>query len=90
MKKKVGLTEARKEFSKIVSDVQYQGEAYLISRHGEEAAAVVPVAVYRQWMEQRRAFFDAVRDVQGEADLDPGRAEQLAQEAVVHARTRLE
>jgi|GEM_PF-4083470 len=25
-----------------------------------------------------------------EADLDPGRAEQLAQEAVVHARTRLE
>jgi prevent-host-death family protein len=86
MEKKVGVTEARKEFSKIVNEVQYQGEAYLISRHGEEAAAVVPVTVYREWMKQRRAFFDAVRGVQNEADLDSRQAERLAQEAVVHAR----
>lgn len=86
MEKKVGVTRARKEFSKIVSDVQYQGEAYVISRHGEDAAAVVPMDVYKKWIEQRRAFFDSIREIQGEVNLDSQEAEKLAEEAVVHAR----
>jgi len=87
MDKKIGVTRARKEFSKIVNEVQYQGEAYVISRHGEEAAAVVPLSVYRNWMKERQAFFDSIRKIQGEADLEYPEAGELAEEAVRHVRS---
>ena len=45
--KEIGITKAREEFSKIINDVQYQSGAYVINRHGEKVAAVVPVQVSR-------------------------------------------
>ncbi len=61
MEKKIGLAQARKEFSKVINDVQYQGESYIISRHGEEAAAVVPLQVYQNWIEGRENFFNSIQ-----------------------------
>ncbi len=58
--KEIGITKAREEFSKIINDVQYQSGAYVINRHGEKVAAVVPVQVYQDWKKQRREFFDGV------------------------------
>mgnify|MGYP002750773104 CR=1 FL=1 len=71
MEKELGVTEARKEFSDLVEKVQYQGDAYIISRHGKPAAAVVPVQVYENWRQQRKELYRLIRDMQDEADLDP-------------------
>lgn len=90
MKNTYSLTEARKEFSRIVKDVQYRGDSYIISRHGEEAAAVVPIEVYKEWKRQRDELFQMIRDIQGEADLDPQQAEKLAAEAVAFGRSQPE
>jgi len=86
MEKKIGLAQARKEFSKVINDVQYQGESYIISRHGEEAAAVVPLQVYQNWIKGRENFFDSIREIRSAANLDPQQAKKLAEEAVAHAR----
>lgn len=72
MEKEVGVTEARKEFSSLVEEVQYQGDSYIISRHGKPAVAVVPLRVYEHWKRQRDLFFDAVREIQAaNKDADP-------------------
>ena len=86
MEKKIGLAQARKEFSKVINDVQYQGESYIISRHGEEAAAVVPLQVYQNWIEGRENFFNSIREIQSASNLDQQQAKKLAEEAVTHAR----
>ena len=86
MEKVLGVTEARKKFSSIVEQVQYQGDTYLISRHGKPAAAVVPVEVYENWQQQRAEFFDLIRDMQEEADLSPEEAVRIAAGAVAATR----
>ncbi len=85
--KEMGVTKAREEFSNIIKDVQYRSGAYVIKRHGEQAAAVVPIQVYRDWKKQRKGFFDQVRDIQEMADLSTQEASQLAAEAVAAMRS---
>lgn len=85
--KEIGVTQAREEFSSIIKDVQYQSGVYIISRHGEKAAAVVPVQVYQDWKKQRKEFFDQIREIQKKADLSPQEASQLAAEAVAAVRS---
>ena len=86
MEKQLGVTKASQEFSTIVEQVQHQGHTYIISRHGRPAVAVVPVQVYENWKRQREEFFDLIREMQQEADLDPQEAEHLAAEAVAAVR----
>jgi prevent-host-death family protein len=86
MEKILGVSEARKELGDLVEKVQYQGDAYIISRRGTPAAAVVPVQVYENWRRQRDELFSLIREMQGEADLDPDEAELLAAEAVTAVR----
>lgn len=75
MEKELGVTKARENFSEIVEKVQYEGDAYLISRHGKPAAAVVPLEVYENWKRQRRNFFDTIRQIQdANEDVDPDQA----------------
>ena len=64
MERKLGLAKAREKFSEIVEQVQYQGESYVINRHGKPAAAVVPIEVYENWKRQRRTFFETIRKLQ--------------------------
>ncbi|MBL7063727.1 MAG: type II toxin-antitoxin system Phd/YefM family antitoxin [Anaerolineae bacterium] len=82
----LGITRAREEFSNIIEQVQYQGDSYIISRHGKPAAAVVPIEVYENWKRQREAFFDAIRRIQeANKDADPDQVMQdvlQAQQAV--------
>ena len=90
MEKTLGVTKARETLSNIIEQVQYRGDAYLISRHGKPAAAVVPVQVYESWKRERDEFFDLVREIQQRADLEPEEAERLAAEAVAAAQTENE
>ena len=86
MEKTLGVTEARKEFTSIVEQVQYQGDTYIISRHGKPAVAVVPVQVYETWKRQREEFFQTIPQIQEQADLDPELAQRLAGEAIQAVR----
>ena len=86
MERVLGITKAREDFSTIIEQVQYQGDSYIISRHGKPAAAVVPVQVYETWKRQRDEFFDLIRQAQQEANLAPEDAERLAAEAVAAVR----
>lgn len=90
VEKEIGVTEAREEFSSIIKDAQYRSRAYVIKRHGEKAAAVVPIRVYQDWKKQREGFFDQIREIQSKADLDPREASQLAAEAVTAVRSENE
>ena len=86
MAKALGVTEARRQFSNIVEQVQHQGRAYVVERYGKPAAAVVPVEVYERWQREQREFFAAVRELQQRADLSPEEAAQVAAEATAAVR----
>ena len=52
MEKELGVTQARQAFGTIVEQVQYQGDTYIISRHGRPAAAVAGLRPHR-WARHR-------------------------------------
>lgn len=64
MEKELGITEARKQLAHIVDGVKYEGDNYVIVRHGQPAAAIVPIEVYRQWRRERQELFDVIRRIQ--------------------------
>ena len=68
----MGVSEARRELARIIDDVKYKGENYIIVRRGEPAAAVVPIDVYLEWKRERAQLFETIRDIQaGNAGTDP-------------------
>ncbi|GEM_PF-1577878 len=72
MERQMGVTEARKQLARIVDEVKYKGENYIIIRHGQPAAAVVPMEVYRRWKQEREELFGVIREIQAaNADADP-------------------
>ena len=86
MERQVGISEARKQLAQMVDQVKYKGENYIIIKHGQPAAAVVPMEVYRQWKREREELFDVIRGIQAtNADADPDQVMQAvlkAQQAV--------
>jgi len=88
MEKVIPAFEARRAFGKLIQDVLVRGDQYVIERHGEAVAAVVPIEVYRQWQRRRQAFFDQMRQVSEGAGLSEQEAERLAQEAVDAVRSQ--
>ena len=80
--------EIRRNFGKIMQNVLAKGERYLIKRHGETIAVVVPVEVYEQWQKSRERFFATLRIAQKNANLNPEEAETLAAEAVTEVRRK--
>lgn len=87
----LGLTKAREQLSTIVESVQYQGDTYIISRHGKPAAALVPIQVYEKWKQQRQEFFDLIREFQessGENDPEEIMREVLEAQQAVRAELR--
>ena len=72
MEKIIGVTKARDEFRRIVDGVQYQGDKYVIQRHGKPAVAVVPIKVYENWKQQRNRLIELIGEVQAaNPDADP-------------------
>jgi prevent-host-death family protein len=86
MEKVLGVTKARDKFKAILDEVQYKGNKYLISRHGEPAVAIVPVQIYENWKQQRHRLIELIQDVQAaNQDADPDEVMQdvlAAQQAV--------
>ena len=76
----------------MIDEVKYRGDNYIIVRHGEPAAAVVPMEVYLQWKQERKELFDVIRSVRAEnLDADPDEAMKAvleAQQAIRRSATR--
>ena len=82
MERRLDITEARKQLARIVDQVRYRGDNYIIVRHGQPAAAVVPMDVYRRWKQEREELFAILRETQAAyADADPQQAMQDVLEA---------
>ncbi len=64
MVRQLGVTQARKDLARIIDEVRYKGENYIIVRHGQPAAAVVPIEVFRQWEKEREELFATIRRIQ--------------------------
>lgn len=87
MEKTVPAFEARRQFGKILQDVLSRGDQYVVERHGEPVAAVVPIEVYKQWKRMREAFFAKIRAAAEHANMTPEEAGALAEEALRAVRS---
>ena len=94
MEKELGVTAARRKFASIIDEVRYRGDNYVIVKHGEPAAAIVPMSLYRKWQSDREALFDTIRVVQaGNEGADPDEVMKevlAAQQAVRRGRASQE
>ena len=89
MEKQIGATKARDMLRNILDEVQYQGDKYIIKRHGEPAVAVVPIQIYENWKQQRKRLLELIREVREaneEADPDEVMAEVLAAQQAVRGK----
>ena len=82
MEKTVKAFDARRQFGKILQEVAAKGDKFVVERHGEPIAAVVPKEVYQQLKPTRQAFIDKIRVVSQRANLTEEEAEKLVREAV--------
>lgn len=86
--KTIGAFEIRRNFGRLIQGVLAKGDKYIVERHGEPVAVVVPLTVYKQWKQNRATLFDSLRKAQQQSDLTPQEAESLAREAVEVIRAR--
>jgi len=82
MEKSIGAFEIRRKFGKVLQEVIATGDRFVIERHGEPVAAVVPINVYNQWKRARSEFFEKLRIISERANLSPEETEALVSEAV--------
>ncbi|MCB9421966.1 MAG: type II toxin-antitoxin system Phd/YefM family antitoxin [Ardenticatenaceae bacterium] len=86
MEKVTGVTDARNSFRKIINEVQYQGEKYIVERHGQPAVAIVPVGIYEQWKREQEELFELIKSFQessGDNDPDEIMAQVLAAQQAI-------
>jgi prevent-host-death family protein len=88
MEKTIGAFEARRSFGRLIQAVAGRGDHYLIERHGEPVAAMVPMEVYEQYKRGRREFFAHMREVSERVGLTAEAAEALTQEALDAVRAQ--
>ena len=91
MERKIGAYDVRRQFGKVLNEVVAKGDAYVVERHGEAIAAVVPIRLYEQWKRQRDAFFDRIEATARRVNMPEDEAMALVlgeQQAVRAARRR--
>lgn len=60
---RMGAREARQKFSELLGRVHYGGETVILESSGKPMAAVVPLQVYQQWLEDRDARFERLEQM---------------------------
>jgi prevent-host-death family protein len=88
MERKIAAFDARRQFGKVLNDVTVRGDHYLVERHGEAVAAVVPIQVYEQWKRSRDAFFDRLEETARRSAMAEDEAMALALDAVRKVRAK--
>ena len=78
-------SKVRRQFGKLLQEYvscSVRGDRFLVERHGEPVAAVVPIAVYDQWKRARGDFFAKIHAAATRSDVPATEAEHLASQAV--------
>lgn len=93
MEKKIPAYEARRQFGKMIREVESKGDSYVVERHGEPVVAVVPLRIYENAKRRRERFFELMEKAQANAtknfpDMTDEEAMALAIEATEWARAQ--
>jgi prevent-host-death family protein len=88
MEKEFGIAKAREQFGELVEQVQYLGDSIIINRNGKKAVAIVSIEIYEKWKQERKDFFEQIRQMQTNSGLQPDKADKLANEAVSAIRSQ--
>ena len=84
---RMGAREARNNFAHLLGSVHYGNEVVIIERSGKPMVAVIPVAMYDQWVAEREARFHVLDRVRGRLpDMPAEEVEQDVAEAVAAVR----
>ena len=86
MERTIGAFDARRNFGKVLNEVVANGDHYVVERHGEPIAAIVPMRLYQQWKRDREAFFERMEAIGRRANVPEEEAEQLVAEAIREVR----
>lgn len=86
MEKVIGAYEVRRQFGQMLSGILANKDRFIVERHGQPVAAVIPVSVYEQWKRQRETFFDQMEEIAQRSSLSPEEADSLADEAIAEVR----
>ena len=87
MERRIAAFVARRGLGRVLQDVLVRGDRFVVERHGEPVAAIVPIEVYEQWKSARGTFFAQIQAASDRSDLSPSEAELLANEAVQAVRS---
>ena len=83
MAKTVSAIEARKGLGRLLEEVYYRGDQFVIERAGRPMAAVVPLWQLEEWQKRQEQFFGAIDEVrERNKDVDLEGVEQDVTEAV--------
>jgi len=86
--KKVNALKARQNLGKLLEEVYYQGDQFIIERAGKAMAAVVPLWQLEEWQKRRERLFATVEDVhQRNQKVKPDMIERDVQDALRVVRT---
>ena len=86
MEKTIGAFEVRRQFGKMLNGILTNDDRFIVERHGEPVAVVVPISVYQQWKQAREQFFDKIEATARRANCTPEEADELARQAVAEVR----
>ena len=87
MARTVSAIEARKGLGKLLEEVYYRGDQFVIERAGRPMAAVVPLWQLEEWQKRQERFFGAVDEVrERNEDADPEAVGREVAEAVSATR----
>jgi|GEM_PF-1914367 len=78
----IAASEARNNFSDLVSKVQYKGETFLIERYGEVVAKIVPVQTEENKLETRESSAETVSEQQQNTQINQNDQSDNTQEVV--------
>ena len=82
----IGAWDARRAFGKILDTVGFRGDTVVVEKNGERLAAIVPIQMLDKWEEERKAFFDQMRDISERTGIPSEEAQELAAEAIQAVR----
>lgn len=89
MVRTVNALKVRKNLGRLLEEVYYKGDQYVIERAGRPMAAVVPVWQLKEWQERRARFFGMVAELRRKGKkLKPGVVEREVADAVRAVRSR--
>jgi prevent-host-death family protein len=88
MERTIGAVDVRRRLGNVLDEVATKGDHYIVERHGEPVAVVVPLHLYEQWRRQRNAFFDRVEAAARRANMSEEEGMALANEAVRAVRAQ--